>query len=71
MENKQTAVQWLFKHARLNMSIYDWLLAIEYAENMEKQQIMDAHLDAYVEMNMSFRGADRAEKYYNETFKQQ
>jgi hypothetical protein len=42
MEKKQTAVQWLFKHARLDMSIYDWLLAIEYAEKMEKEQIEEA-----------------------------
>jgi len=35
---------------------------------MEKEQIIDAHLDAYVEMNMSFRGSDRAEQYYNETY---
>ena len=47
MENKQTAVQWLFKNARLDMSIYDWLLCIEYAERMEKQQIMDAYMDSY------------------------
>jgi len=34
----------------------------------EKQVIIDAHLDAYIDMNMAFRGADRAEEYYNETF---
>jgi hypothetical protein len=35
---------------------------------MEKEQIMDAHEKAYIDMNLSFRSADRAEEYYNETY---
>ena len=46
--------------------------AIDHAESLlekEKEVIKDAHLDAYIDMNMAFRGADRAEEYYNKTFK--
>ena len=71
-ENKvvaqQTAVDYL---VNLYYTQYNVLLPsedYEQAKQMEKQQIMDAHLDAYIEMNMSFRGADRAEEYYNETY---
>ena len=45
--------------------------AIENAELMlekEKQVIIDTHLDAYIDMNMAFRGADRADEYYAKTF---
>jgi hypothetical protein len=45
--------------------------AICLAESMlekEKQVIIDAHLDAYIDMNMAFRGADRADEYYAKTF---
>ena len=40
METKQTAVEYIFKTARLDMSIYDWLLRIEYAEKIEKEQMI-------------------------------
>ncbi len=64
MEAKQTAVQWLFKNARLNMSIYDWLLCIEYAERMEREQIIDAYVNG--EHQQGFE--NEAEQYYNETY---
>jgi hypothetical protein len=64
MEKKQTAVQWLFKSARLDMGIYDWLLCIEHAEEMEKQQIMDAYMDAY-------GNTTEPEDYYNEQYGKQ
>ncbi len=62
MEAKQTAVQWLFKNARLNMSVYDWLLYIEHAEKMEREQI----IDAWICDRPQFK--DEAEQYYNETY---
>ena len=64
MEKKQTAVQWLFKNARLNGSIYDWLLCIEHAEEMEREQIIDAYVDG--EHQQGFEG--EAEQYYNEQY---
>ena len=64
MEKKQTAVQWLFKSVRLDMSIYDWLLRIEYAEKMEREQIIDAYIDG--EHQQGFE--NEAGQYYNETY---
>ncbi len=64
METKQTAVQWLFKNARLNMSVYDWLLCIEHAEEMEREQIIDAYVNG--EHQQGFEG--EAEQYYNEQY---
>ena len=64
MEKKQTAVQWLFKNARLNMSVYDWLLYIEHAEKMEREQIIDAYTNG--EHQQGFE--NEAEQYYNEQY---
>jgi hypothetical protein len=64
MEKKQTAVQWLFKSARLDMSIYDWLLCIEHAERMEREQIINAYVNG--EHQQGFE--NEAEQYYNETY---
>ena len=71
MENKQTAVEWLQAEidnkdmGEIPMWIYEF---IEQAKAMEKEQIMESHEQAYIEMNMAFRVADRAEQYYNETY---
>jgi hypothetical protein len=64
-DKKQTAVQWLFKHARLDMSIYDWLLCIEHAEKMEKEQIEKAWHDgdAY-----QYSTSQTGEQYYNKNY---
>jgi hypothetical protein len=67
MEKKQTAVQWLFKSARLDMGIYDWLLCIEHAEEMEREQIIDAYVNG--EHQQGFEG--EAEQYYNEVYGKQ
>ncbi len=79
MENKQTAVQWLFKNARLNMSVYDWLLCIERAEEMEKQQMQEFYNEGkdfssytYDEQHGGVEYWDREpmgfEQFYNETY---
>ena len=63
MENKQTAVEYIFKTARLDMGIYDWLLRIEYAEKIEKEQIGRAYQEGLID------GMNHAPKdYYNETY---
>jgi hypothetical protein len=70
MENKQTAVEWLKE--KLPSLFQDdsghYKKLFEQAKAMEKEQIMESHEQAYIEMNMAFRGADRAEQYYNETY---
>lgn len=71
MEAKQTAIEWIAEKVGHNslMSLTNYNEILEQALAMEKEQIMDAHEQAYIKMNMSFRAADRAEEYYNETYK--
>jgi hypothetical protein len=35
---------------------------------MERDQIEQAHEDAFIRMNMAFRAAHRAEAYYDEVY---
>ena len=64
---KQSSIEWLIEQLQAPCRGIPSHI-IEQAKAMHKEEIMDAHLDAYIYMNMSFRGADRAEEYYNETF---
>jgi hypothetical protein len=72
MESKQTAIEWI--QDKLPSIFIDddngfYRKLFEQALAMEKEQIMDAHEQAYIKMNMSFRAADRAKDYYQETYK--
>ena len=80
MENKQTAVEWLVEklnqcepwYSGLNDSTYKHINSlIELAKKMERDQIEQAHEDAFIAMNMAFRAAHRAEAYYDETYSAQ
>lgn len=72
MENKQTAVEWLIEQltAMGALQICDGSNAvtnvIEQVKEMEKEQIVDAHDNGYID------GANKkkttAEQYYNETY---
>jgi hypothetical protein len=74
MENKQTAVEWLVK--QLNQKIdfipldkWDIIRDIVIqAKEMEKEQIIWAYDDAYISMNLAFRGFDRSLEYYEKTY---
>jgi hypothetical protein len=69
MESKQIAVEFLFRSLwQEPKDKMVWFSILKQAEEMEKEQIMDAHEKAYIDMNLSFRSADRAEEYYNETY---
>ena len=66
---KQTAVEWLYEHILLTpLDIRSINKCLEQAKEMEKNQIVEAY-------NTSFLLRDKpystAEKYYNETYKQQ
>jgi hypothetical protein len=77
MENKQTALEWLVqqiesKYLKTN-GAYDVKVIIgkdivDKAKAMERDQIEQAHEDAFIRMNMSFRAAHRAEAYYDEVY---
>jgi hypothetical protein len=67
MAQKITAVEWLFdQYVKHNGNISEVLLRMAFTK--EKEQIMDAYEQAYVDLNMSFRGADRAEQYYEDVY---
>jgi hypothetical protein len=61
----KTAVEWLFKWMIDNKDsiIEERLQAFEQAKEMEKEQIMNAWYDGWIEVG------DNSEHYYNETFK--
>ena len=72
MEGKQTAIEWLVANIDwlvLKNCPWQYEMLIEKALAMEKEQIINAHEKAYIDMNLSFRSADRAEEYYNDTYK--
>lgn len=62
---KQTAVEWLEEQLKCKLIVYIDE-AIQQAKAMEKEQIMDAHLDGQTTWDVTSKTAD---KYYNETFK--
>jgi hypothetical protein len=69
MEDKQTAVQWLFKQLwEEPKNKLTWYAILTEAIAMEKEQIIDAHDAAYIAMNLAFRGFDRSVEYYENTY---
>jgi hypothetical protein len=69
MNKTKTAVEWLYK--RLWEEPKDkltWQSILEEAKDMEKYQIIDAYDDAYIAMNLAFRGFDRSVEYYEKNY---
>jgi hypothetical protein len=63
-----TAVEWLLEHLERNIMWTDKAEKIaEQAKEMEKQQIIEAHLDGQC-FSITIEEFDYAEQYYNETF---
>jgi hypothetical protein len=63
---EKTAVEWL--EERLNRNGLGLTIEeIKQAKEMEKQQIIDAHIHA--QFNVILAKKEIAEQYYNETFK--
>jgi len=81
MENKQTAVEWLVEQIeakKIEVVYSDEINSVRclpaivaQAKAMERDQIEQAHEDAFISMNMAFRAAHRAEAYYDETYNAQ
>jgi hypothetical protein len=62
---KQTAVEWLV--SKLPLGVKGALIdRIEEAEEMEKEQIIDAYAQGFIESESMDKGA---EQYYNEIYK--
>ena len=72
MENKkQTAVLWLQEALSLHLSDEQKVQfegLFQQAIEMEKEQIIWAYDDAYIAMNLAFRGFDRSVDYYEKTY---
>jgi hypothetical protein len=64
---KQTAVEWLVEQVEDFIGLIP-VDIIDQAKEMEKEQIIDAHDDAYIAMNLAFRGFDRSLDYYEKTY---
>lgn len=63
---KQTAVEWLFDNLNITGGSDD-MKAFEKAKAMEKEQIIDAFNNGYI--NSLKRKYTTTEQYYNKTFK--
>ena len=67
---QQTAVEWLEQEfeKRLPLGVGDVLIdLIKQAKELEKQQIIDAHLTGLIHP-LEMEATKQAEQYYNETF---
>ena len=70
---KQTAIEWLYNNLKSHFEHDGDLLEVvnfsfEQAKEMEKQQIIDAHIKGHNAPSSTIKNYD-AEQYYNETFK--
>ncbi len=69
MEKTQTAVEWLFQKLwEEPKDKLTWQSILEEAKEMERGQIIDAFDQAYIQMNLAFRGFDRSVEYYENTY---
>jgi len=68
MENKQTAVEWLANYIK-GITDLNCDEIIEQAKQMEKEQIVDAYTECWMnDGGNGFHKVKEAESYYNETY---
>lgn len=65
MENKQTAVDWLFKDQ--NLDDFDIIMLYQIAKQMEKEQLENAWEIGSYSLLENSNGLD-FEEYYNQTY---
>jgi hypothetical protein len=63
---KETAIEWLLEELNNGRHLTDEL--INKAKEMEKEQIIGAHLTGLI-YPLEMEATKQAEQYYNETFK--
>ena len=73
MENKQTAVEWLYERLermipRTKLYDMDKKQYLEQAKTMEKEQIKDAYIDGCMGEMYELSATYTAEEYYNATY---
>jgi hypothetical protein len=66
----KTAVEWLEEQMRTWGDLPVWMRddIVKQAKEMEKEQIMEAHIEGFFSEPFKSRKG-QAEQYYNETFK--
>jgi hypothetical protein len=72
MEKTQTALQWLIENylplkRGIEVGHEHTIKVVEQAKAMEKEQVIDAYAQGFIEAEQMDKGA---EQYYNETFNQ-
>lgn len=73
---KQTAVNWLVEQIKSDqnqkaLSASEWMQVIEQAKEMEREQIIDAHIEGqrvFDKHPHTQWTTDQAEQYYSETY---
>jgi hypothetical protein len=73
MDTKQTAVQFLIEHIKIDAmyeakTLDEWVLVFDRAKQMEKEQIRDAWTDGCIGELYELNAYYTSEKYYNETY---
>lgn len=63
----KTAMQEYFEYAENQGVVFTEEFKNGFLEK-EKQQIIDAHEQAYIDQNLSFRAGERAEEYFKNKF---
>jgi hypothetical protein len=66
-DKKQTAVEWIGDNIQFDMTYLDVFGLIRQAIKMEKQQIIDAHINGHNAPSSTLKQYD-AEQYYKETY---
>ena len=65
---KETATEWLFKQLwEEPKDKFTWNAILDKAKEMEKEQIIDAYAQGFIESEVMDKGA---EQYYNQKYKQ-
>jgi len=67
---KQTAVEWLLDNLKGDLNIEEVTNVTEQAKKMEKEQIIDAHIQGFYSPPFRKSRRGEAEDYYSKVFKE-
>jgi len=68
---KQTAVEWLLDNLKGNLNIEEMTKVVEQSKEMEKKQIIEAHIEGFYSPPFRKSRRGEAEDYYDKIFKEQ
>jgi len=67
---KQTAVEWLLDNLKGNLNIEEMTSVVEQSKEMEKEQIIEAHIEGFYSPPFRKSRRGEAEDYYDKIFKE-